>query len=368
MGMPVNVQGRLFNCAVYLQNGEIKGAVPKTYVPNYGEFYEKRWFVSADLKTCEKIPILGREVPFSENLLLKGRNDVVIGTEICEDLWVSNPPSGLLSRAGATIIVNPSASNDVIGKRSYRYDLVKMQSGRCRAGYVYASCGAGESSTDLVFSGHCMIAENGRVLKEVADIMTDEAMITDVIDIERCVNDRCRYNSDLWGKCPDVMEVDITVEDREDFTPGSRGPLSLCTGGRRRVKETMRRNLKAAGKRCLMQRLRAIKCSDVVLGLSGGLDSTLALVVCCEAFDRLSMDRKHIHCFSMPGFGTTEKTHSISEDLAKHFGVSFKEVNIRGPACSTCATSDMPRMCTTLLTKISRQGSAPRFYLIMPIW
>ena len=328
VGMPVNVQGRLFNCAVYLQNGEIKGAVPKTYVPNYGEFYEKRWFVSADLKTCEKIPILGREVPFSENLLLKGQNDVVIGTEICEDLWVSNPPSGLLSRAGATIIVNPSASNDVIGKRSYRYDLVKMQSGRCRAGYVYASCGAGESSTDLVFSGHCMIAENGRVLKEVADILTDEAMITDVIDIERCVNDRCRYNSDLWGKCPDVIEVDITVEDREDLLPAAVDPYPFVPGDGGELKKRCEEILKLQ-ERGLMQRLRAIKCSDVVLGLSGGLDSTLALVVCCEAFDRLSMDRKHIHCFSMPGFGTTEKTHSISEDLAKHFGVSFKEVNIR---------------------------------------
>ena len=152
--------------------------------------------------------------------------------------------------------------------------------------------------------------------------MTDEAMIMDVIDIERCVNDRCRYNSDLWGKCPEVMEVDITVEDREDLLPAAVDPYPFVPGDGGELKKRCEEILKLQ-ERGLMQRLRAIKCSDVVLGLSGGLDSTLALVVCCDAFDRLSMDRKHIHCFSMPGFGTTEKTHSISEDLAKHFGVSF---------------------------------------------
>ena len=143
VGMPVDDHGKLFNCAVYLQSGEIKGVIPKTYLPNYGEFYEKRWFVSASLRTSDTVRILDREVPFSENLLLRGDHDVVIGTEICEDLWISSPPSGYLSRAGATIIVNPSASNDVIRKRKSRHDLVKIQSGSCRAGSVYASSRAG---------------------------------------------------------------------------------------------------------------------------------------------------------------------------------------------------------------------------------
>ena len=211
VGMPVEDHGKLFNCAVYIQSGEIKGVVPKTYIPNYGEFYEKRWFVSATCRTSNTICLLGDTVPFSEKLLLRGESDVVIATEICEDLWVDSPPSGLLSRAGATIIVNPSASNDLIGKRKYRRDLVKMQSGRCRAGYVYASSGAGESSTDLVFSGHCMIAENGKILAETTDIMQDEAMIVNVIDIEKCVNDRRKYNSDVWVNVPDIVTNRIFV-------------------------------------------------------------------------------------------------------------------------------------------------------------
>ena len=176
--MPIEDHGKLFNCAVYIQSGHIKGIVPKTYIPNYGEFYEKRWFVSSTCRTSDFLFLLGDKVPFSEKLLLDGGSDVIIGTEICEDLWVDSPPSGLLSRAGATIIVNPSASNDLIGKREYRRNLVKMQSGRCRAGYIYASSGAGESSTDLVFSGHCMIAENGRLLAESTDITVSYTHLT----------------------------------------------------------------------------------------------------------------------------------------------------------------------------------------------
>lgn len=332
VGMPVDVHGKLFNCAVYLQNGEPVGVVPKTYLPNYGEFYEKRWFVSATLRNSDTVTLLDREVPFSENLLLRGDHDVVIGTEICEDLWISSPPSGLLSRAGATIIVNPSASNDVIGKRKYRRDLVAMQSGRCRAGYVYASSGAGESSTDLVFSGHCMIAENGRMLKEVTDLMTDEMMITDVIDIERCIHDRRRYNSDLWGEAPKVADTGIAVSADDALLPQTVDPYPFVPGDDAERKERCEEILKLQ-ERGLMQRIRAIGCKDVVLGLSGGLDSTLALIVCCEAFDRLKIDRKHIHCLSMPGFGTTERTHSISETLAAEFGVSFKEVDIK-KACT----------------------------------
>lgn len=159
--MPVEEHGKLYNCAVYVQGGSIIGVVPKTYIPNYGEFYEKDGLYHPPAVNRYH-QYLWKRCPVSEKLLLRGDDGIVIGTEICEDLWVDSPPSGLLSRAGATVIVNPSASNDVIGKRQYRRDLVGMQSGRCRCAYIYASCGAGESSTDLVFSGHCMIAENGK--------------------------------------------------------------------------------------------------------------------------------------------------------------------------------------------------------------
>lgn len=323
VGMPVEEHGKLFNCAVYLQWGEIKGVVPKTYIPNYGEFYEKRWFVSATCRTSDEIKLCGSTVPFSEKLLLKSdSDDVVIGTEICEDLWVDSPPSGLLSRAGATIIVNPSASNDLIGKREYRRNLVKMQSGRCRSGYVYASSGVGESSTDLVFSGHCLIAENGRMVAEGND-----TMVIGVIDIERCVNDRRRYNSDVWGDAPKVIENNIFVSafpvikpDKVDgypFVPKNENELND------RCDEIL--DLQVKG---LVQRLRSTKMTNVVVGISGGLDSTLALLVCCMAFDRLDISRKNIHAITMPGFGTSKQTKSLADSLMELLNVSSKEVDI----------------------------------------
>lgn len=327
VGMPIEEHGKLFNCAVYLQEGKIKGVVPKTYIPNYGEFYEKRWFVSSTCRTTDTIRLIGQTVPFSEKLLLKGDNDVIIATEICEDLWVDSPPSGLLSRAGATIIVNPSASNDIIGKREYRRNLVAMQSGRCRAGYVYASSGAGESSTDLVFSGHCIIAENGKILSETKDIMQDEAMIVGVIDIERCVNDRRRYNSDAWVNVPDVIEKPICVYNYNalpDYVePYPFVPKNLIER-KQRCNEIL--SLQARG---LMQRIRATGIENVVIGVSGGLDSTLALLVCCLAFDKLNLPRNNIHAITMPGFGTTSKTKSLADDLMDSLNVTYKTIDIK---------------------------------------
>ena len=327
VGMPIEEHGKLFNCAVYLQEGKIKGVVPKTYIPNYGEFYEKRWFVSSTCRTTDTIRLIGQTVPFSEKLLLKGDNDVIIATEICEDLWVDSPPSGLLSRAGATIIVNPSASNDIIGKREYRKNLVAMQSGRCRAGYVYASSGAGESSTDLVFSGHCIIAENGKILSETKDIMQDEAMIVGVIDIERCVNDRRRYNSDAWVNVPDVIEKPICVYNYNalpDYVePYPFVPKNLIER-KQRCNEIL--SLQARG---LMQRIRATGIENVVIGVSGGLDSTLALLVCCLAFDKLNLPRNNIHAITMPGFGNTSKTKSLADDLMDSLNVTYKTIDIK---------------------------------------
>lgn len=332
VGMPVEDHGKLFNCAVYIQSGEIKGVVPKTYIPNYGEFYEKRWFVSATCRTSNTICLLGDTVPFSEKLLLRGESDVVIATEICEDLWVDSPPSGLLSRAGATIIVNPSASNDLIGKRKYRRDLVKMQSGRCRAGYVYASSGAGESSTDLVFSGHCMIAENGKILAETTDIMQDEAMIVNVIDIEKCVNDRRKYNSDVWVNVPDIVSNRIFVSGFPYDLPDKVEPYPFVPKNKEERKQrcTEILNLQAKG---LMQRIKATGLDNAVIGISGGLDSTLALLVTCIAFDALGISRKHIYTFTMPGFGTTNKTKGLADELMEHLGTTYASIDIKA-ACT----------------------------------
>lgn len=332
VGMPVEDHGKLFNCAVYIQSGEIKGVVPKTYIPNYGEFYEKRWFVSATCRTSNTICLLGDTVPFSEKLLLRGESDVVIATEICEDLWVDSPPSGLLSRAGATIIVNPSASNDLIGKRKYRRDLVKMQSGRCRAGYVYASSGAGESSTDLVFSGHCIIAENGKILAETTDIMQDEAMIVNVIDIEKCVNDRRKYNSDVWVNVPDIVSNRIFVSGFPYDLPDKVEPYPFVPKNKEERKQRCAEILKLQAKG-LIQRIKATGLDNAVIGISGGLDSTLALLVTCIAFDALGISRKHIYTFTMPGFGTTNKTKGLAEELMEHLGTTYASIDIKA-ACT----------------------------------
>lgn len=328
VGMPIEEHGKLFNCAVYLQSGQIKGVVPKTYIPNYGEFYEKRWFVSSTCRTSDKITLLGCVVPFSEKLLLKGDDDIIIGTEICEDLWVDSPPSGLLSRAGATIIVNPSASNDVIGKREYRHNLVKMQSGRCRAGYVYASSGTGESSTDLVFSGHCIVADNGKVIAETKNVMQDEAMIIGTIDIERCVNDRRKYNSDVWVNVPDIIENDIFVSALPCILPDYVEPYPFIPSNlnerHMRCKEILELQTKG-----LMQRIKATGIENVVIGISGGLDSTLALLVCCLAFDNLKLPRTQIHAITMPGFGTSTKTKNLADSLMKLLKVNCKTIDIK---------------------------------------
>lgn len=324
VGMPVEDHGMLFNCAVWLQSGKIVGVVPKTFIPNYSEFYEKRWFVSSTCRKADTITLLEETVPFTENLLLVGPNNIVIGTEICEDLWIDNPPSGLLSRAGATIIVNPSASNDVVGKREYRRNLVKMQSGRCKAVYVYASSGIGESSTDLVFSGHCMIAENGRMVAE-----DNDTMIVGVVDIERCVNDKKKFNSEPWvGSSLDgVVECKISISNTFLVVPEKVNPYPFVPSKKEertnRCEEIL--NLQARG---LVQRLSSTKMDKVVLGLSGGLDSTLALLVCLKAFDMLSLPVKNIHCITMPGFGTSKKTRGIVDKLANCFGFTLKEIDI----------------------------------------
>lgn len=327
VGMPVMDHGRSFNCAVYLQKGRILGAVPKTYIPNYSEFYEKRWFVSSSCRVSDTVELAGVTVPFNENLLLKGKDGVIIGTEICEDLWVDCPPSGLLSRAGATLIVNPSASNDIIGKRAYRRNLVNMQSARCRCGYIYASSGAGESSTDLVFSGHCMIADNGHMINEITDTMINEQMITGLIDIQRCIHDKRQSNSELWAHTPKCFEVTVNSPVYPEALPSAVDPYPFVPHNESSLTERCNEILSLQAKG-LMQRLRATHMTNVVIGISGGLDSTLALLVCCLAFDNLKLPRTGIHAITMPGFGTSDRTHNIADKLMEQLGVTYKTISI----------------------------------------
>lgn len=345
VGLPIEDEaGRLFNCAAYVHSGEIVGIVPKTYIPNYGEFYEKRWFTSADKRLSDEITlnyVANRPtVPFSPNIIIKDLRGAIVGTEICEDLWVSAPPSGELCKAGANIIINPSASNDVIGKREYRRSLVAMQSGRCRAGYVYASSGAGESSTDLVFSGHCIIAGetsdySKRMNKKVSedDVMSSGFVISE-IDIDRCMNDRHRYNSDSWADVPDVIKVILNGENRmKDYQiwPKKVNPYPFVPSDKNNRKNRCMEILSLQAKG-LEQRLISTGIKNVVLGISGGLDSTLALLVCCDAFEALGIPKRNIYGITMPGFGTTSTTKTIADRLMEEFGVTAVEVNIEA-AC-----------------------------------
>lgn len=347
LGMPVEDESnRLFNCAVYLHKGKVLGIVPKTYIPNYEEFYEKRWFTSADKRLSDEITLNDMEcgpitVPFSPNLIIEDAYGANIGTEICEDLWVSSPPSGNLCKAGANIIVNPSASNDVIGKRKYRHDLVAMQSGRCRCGYIYASSGTGESSTDLIFSGHCIITDNGRILNETTSsfhqnkssdeltLLSEKNLIISEVDLERCMNDRRRYNSDSWVDAPNVIKIttDTTCTPAEQIWPQKVNPYPFIPGNTENRKDRCMEILSLQAKG-LVQRLRATGIGKVVLGISGGLDSTLALIVCYEAFTMLNLPYENIYGITMPGFGTTSTTKSIANRLMDEFRITQIEINI----------------------------------------
>lgn len=327
IGAPLSDHGQLYNCAIWIYKGDILGVIPKTYIPNYNEFYEKRWFVSSTCRRTDFITVLGQEVPFNENLMIRVSDEIVIGTEICEDLWVDAPPSGLLSRAGATIIANPSASPDTIGKRTYRRDLVSLQSARCRGAYIYSSSGAGESSTDLVFSGHCIIADNGTVLCENADVYEDKTLIYGIIDVERAVHDRRQFNSEPWVGGHSFPEVKIEME-ASNILPEYVDPYPFVPSKEDNLQERCEEIL-SIQVRGLMQRLRAIKATQVVIGISGGLDSTLALLVACTAFDKLGLDRAGIVAITMPGFGTSNRTKRIADSLMEQLKVTYKCIDIK---------------------------------------
>lgn len=327
-GAPL-VQGNcLYNCAVVVFNGAILGVVPKSYLPTYGEFYEKRHFTAAgdEISTIE---IDGVSARFGRKLIFVDANylPLKVAVEICEDLWVPNTPSTAAALAGATLILNLSASNEVVGKKEYRENLVSAASSRLCAGYLYADAGDGESSTDLVFASHNLVAENGKILAESPLFKMESA--TSEIDLERLLAERRRMNT--FGNEPNAsfqkIPFSLSLPRLEKLSRHfSRNPFIPERKEVDLERVSLILLMQAKG---LAQRLEAIHCSHALVGISGGLDSTLALLVAVEAFKLLQLDPKGIYAVTMPAFGTSERTHKNAEDLSKGLGVSFEEINIK---------------------------------------
>lgn len=335
VGLPVRYRGRLYNCAAVIQYGEILGIVAKCYLPNYDEFYEKRWF-SSGLKLSmpaaneyNTIDIDGHAIPFGIKFLFRIEN-AKFGVEICEDMWVPNPPSTSMSVAGADIIANISATNEVIDKHAFLLSLIKERSSRCKCGYVYSSAGAGESSTDLVFSGNAIIAEDGEILSKTQRFERVEGFCMADIDVEKLRNTRQRQSS--FGQ----NDIVLPTFGSEDFATNQTEPANLMreinpypflSSDKDRFDEQCEEiiTIQAWG---LEQRLLATNCKNLVVGVSGGLDSTLALLVAVKAFDDLGLDRKGILGVTMPGFGTSDRTHNNAVELMERMGISHTEISI----------------------------------------
>ena len=345
VGLPLTVDDQLFNCAAVLHRGRLLGIVPKSFIPNYKEFYEGRWFASAATARSGGVELGGATIPFGTQYLFEATDaeGLVLGVEVCEDLWVPIPPSSWQAIAGATLLVNLSASNEVIGKSQYRRQLVINQSGRCMAAYAYASCGVWESTTDVVFGGHCLIAENGTLLKESERLRREEVLLCADVDLERVRGERLRTNSfgdaQLYattGSRP-FQRIPFRLEgaqlrgpqaglvrgtDAHPFVPRASAELND------RCREIF--STQVAG---LAKRLEHVGVPrpgmPASIGVSGGLDSTLALLVACKTFDALELPRSGILAFTMPGFGTTQRTRSNAMLLMEQLGVTAREVDIR---------------------------------------
>lgn len=335
IGLPFQVDNQLFNCAAVLFKGKILGIVPKSYIPGYKEFYEERWFASGVRALSKTIEILGHEIPFGVDLIFEsdGLYKVCFGIEICEDLWVPIPPSSYQSVAGATLLFNLSASNDLIGKSEYRKDLVAQQSGKCVAGYVYTSCGIDESTTDVVFGGHAIIAENGGILTQSERFQRAEQLVISDIDIQRLSNDRFK-NTSFMEAMPEICFRKIIFKmadtkfesihrhiDPHPFVPSDTSARDSRCG-----------EIYAIQTAGLAKRLEHTHMQHAVIGISGGLDSTLALLVTVRTFDLLEIPRENIIAVTMPGFGTTDMTYSNALQLMKSLNVSMKEIDIKA-AC-----------------------------------
>lgn len=323
VGMPIYYKNNLYNCAVVIYNGKIEGIVPKSYIPNYSEFYESRWFTEGrDIRNTE-IVICGQRVRFGADLLFKVHG-VRFGVEICEDLWVPAPPSSDMALAGATLIFNLSATPEIAGKHNYLRSLIKQQSARALCGYIYCSAGVGESSTDLVFTGNGIIAENGEIIAARKRFVRDERLTVADIDVEHIFNERRRHTSFInLDNRFDILHIDLeqpASELERTINPTPFIPNNIDEG----CCEIF--SIQSAG---LAQRLSHIGCKKAIIGISGGLDSTLALLSTVATFDLLGLDRKGIIGVTMPGFGTTDRTYQNALTLMQELGITMREIPIR---------------------------------------
>lgn len=336
VGVPLEIEGALYNCAVVLHKGEIISAVPKTFLPNNGEFYEKRWFQSGDARRDASVAIPKLKTDVCRQAIFETEDGVRFGIELCEDLWAPLPPSTMLSVEGAEIILNLSASNELLSKREYRQQLISQQSARCQCGYVYVSAGMGESSSDLVFSGHSVIASCGTVIRENEGYLADNYLMTADIDIDRIRADRMKQSSfadcaaqvrAMWKQEPNILRTMENALLPDDAAPDyhvSKHPFIPSDKASRQLRCAQILAMQATA---LARRL-AVTGGKVVVGISGGLDSTLALLAACKAVDMLHLPRTNILGITMPCFGTTDRTYHNALDLMTSLGVSQREIPI----------------------------------------
>ncbi|MBM6830169.1 NAD(+) synthase [Anaerotignum lactatifermentans] len=339
VGVPVALDNQLFNCAALLCRGRILGLVPKTFIPNYSEFYEERWFSSSRDLISEEITFAGQRVPIGADLLFSAENvpGLKIGLEICEDLWVPIPPSSYAALYGATVLLNLSASNELASKPLYRRQLVSQQASRCLAAYVYTSAGIGESTQDAVFSGHSLICENGVILGETESFSREGQVVSRDVDLELLTNERRRHTTFMEQLSqPDAQrfyrEISFRLEDTSfdrlaravsdaPFVPADTSSLdSRC------------QNIFQIQVTGLARRMEHTHANTLVIGISGGLDSTLALLVSVKACDYLGIPRDHVLGVTMPGFGTTDRTYHNALDLMASLGIQTREISIRDAA------------------------------------
>ena len=336
VGAPLEIEGALYNCAVVLHKGEIISAVPKTFLPNNGEFYEKRWFQSDDARRDASVAIPKLKTDVCRQAIFETSDGVRFGIELCEDLWAPLPPSTMLSVEGAEIILNLSASNELLSKREYRQQLISQQSARCQCGYVYVSAGMGESSSDLVFSGHSVIASCGTVIRESEGYLADNYLMTADVDIDHIRADRMKQSSfadcaaqvrAMWKQAPNILRTMENALLPDDAAPDyhvSKHPFIPSDKASRQLRCAQILAMQATA---LARRL-SVTGGKVVVGISGGLDSTLALLAACKAVDMLHLPRTNILGITMPCFGTTDRTYHNALDLMTSLGVSQREIPI----------------------------------------
>lgn len=336
VGAPLEIGGALYNCAVVLHKGEIISAVPKTFLPNNGEFYEKRWFQSGDARRDASVAIPRLKTDVCRQAIFEMEDGVRFGIELCEDLWAPLPPSTMLSVEGAEIILNLSASNELLSKREYRQQLISQQSARCQCGYVYVSAGMGESSSDLVFSGHSVIASCGTVIRESEGYLADNYLMTADIDIDRIRADRMKQSSfadcaaqvrAMWKQEPNILRTMENALLPDDAAPDYRVSKHPFIPSDKASRQLRCAQILAMQATALARRL-SVTGGKVVVGISGGLDSTLALLAACKAVDMLHLPRTNILGITMPCFGTTDRTYHNALDLMTSLGVSQREIPI----------------------------------------